>query len=335
MMRRDRGFTLIELLVVIAIIGILAAMLFPVFARARESARKIQCLSNVKNVAIAFQMYLTDYDRFPPSEHDAAVISYFSATGPRAAEFDPCPRPFTANPYLRTPVILDEYIKNRDVWRCPSTTTSGQWINGCVPDWFAWTMNATSDLTDHLSDFVCNPIFPSGWGGAVTDSFLQGTYGSTDQGGFDWAIGTNEDFRDKATSAVNDPAKYVVCGDAAKGEVQARASWMAYPEICCLDCSNSCWGYTKWEECSWTRDCRAGPEDGADPQSRKKFTRHMGGSNLGFADGHAKWMNAEAILFGGDQGSRCGGQPNPSPILEGLGVCGLPLCSCSPPVWKQ
>ena len=48
----------------IAIIGILAAMLFPVFARARESARKTQCLANVKNIAIAVNMYLTDYDKF-------------------------------------------------------------------------------------------------------------------------------------------------------------------------------------------------------------------------------------------------------------------------------
>jgi len=59
-MRRRKGFTLIELLVVIAIIGILAAMVFPVFARARESARKAVCLSNVKNIALAIQMYLAD-----------------------------------------------------------------------------------------------------------------------------------------------------------------------------------------------------------------------------------------------------------------------------------
>ena len=52
MVRRRTGFTLIELLVVIAIIGILAGMLFPVFARAREAARKIQCLSNVKNLEV-------------------------------------------------------------------------------------------------------------------------------------------------------------------------------------------------------------------------------------------------------------------------------------------
>ena len=51
-MSKRHGFTLIELLVVIAIIAILAAMLFPVFARARESARKIQCLSNVKNIGL-------------------------------------------------------------------------------------------------------------------------------------------------------------------------------------------------------------------------------------------------------------------------------------------
>ncbi len=59
-MRRVKGFTLIELLVVIAIIGILAAMLFPVFARARESARKTQCLANIKNIAIALNMYLVE-----------------------------------------------------------------------------------------------------------------------------------------------------------------------------------------------------------------------------------------------------------------------------------
>ena len=72
-----RGFTLIELLVVIALIGILAAMVFPVFARARESARRAVCLSNVKNIALAIQMYLSDYGALPPNEHRPEVISYF------------------------------------------------------------------------------------------------------------------------------------------------------------------------------------------------------------------------------------------------------------------
>src|SRR5512143_3091698 len=61
-MRRTRGFTLIELLVVIAIIAILAAILFPVFARARESARKATCVSNEKQITLAPLMYASDYD---------------------------------------------------------------------------------------------------------------------------------------------------------------------------------------------------------------------------------------------------------------------------------
>jgi prepilin-type N-terminal cleavage/methylation domain-containing protein len=113
MSARRRGFTLIELLVVIAIIGILAAMLFPVFARARESARKIQCLSNVKNIALAVQMYLTDYDRFPPDETRREVIDYFYSDGGTEGPggcgvcnyhqtCETIGRPMDANPYLRT-----------------------------------------------------------------------------------------------------------------------------------------------------------------------------------------------------------------------------------------
>lgn len=60
------GFTLIELLVVIAIIAILAAILFPVFARARENARRASCMSNLKQVSLAIMQYTQDYDeRYP------------------------------------------------------------------------------------------------------------------------------------------------------------------------------------------------------------------------------------------------------------------------------
>src|SRR5579871_353673 len=66
---KTKGFTLIELLVVIAIIAILAAILFPVFARAREAARKISCVSNVKQLTTATLMYVQDYDEvFPAME---------------------------------------------------------------------------------------------------------------------------------------------------------------------------------------------------------------------------------------------------------------------------
>src|SRR5438270_590910 len=66
--RGRSGFTLIELLVVIAIIAILAAILFPVFAQARDKARSTQCLSNNKQIALAFMQYIQDYDEtFPAS----------------------------------------------------------------------------------------------------------------------------------------------------------------------------------------------------------------------------------------------------------------------------
>src|SRR6266516_7867616 len=65
--RSGRGFTLIELLVVIAIIAILAAILFPVFAQARDSARQTTCLNNCKQLGTALQMYAQDYDEGLPS----------------------------------------------------------------------------------------------------------------------------------------------------------------------------------------------------------------------------------------------------------------------------
>jgi len=77
--RRQGGFTLIELLVVIAIIAILAAILFPVFAQAREKARASSCLSNEKQTALAFSMYAQDYDETYPPSFDANNLT---GTGP-------------------------------------------------------------------------------------------------------------------------------------------------------------------------------------------------------------------------------------------------------------
>jgi prepilin-type N-terminal cleavage/methylation domain-containing protein/prepilin-type processing-associated H-X9-DG protein len=86
---RRQGFTLIELLVVIAIIAILAAILFPVFAQAREKARQTTCISNIKNLGLAAMMYVQDYDdTYPPlwyQRNDGhwpnTLISYMGQSG--------------------------------------------------------------------------------------------------------------------------------------------------------------------------------------------------------------------------------------------------------------
>ena len=79
---RGKGFTLIELLVVIVIIAILAAILFPVFARARENARRASCQSNLKQIGLGFLMYAQDYDSVLPSLGFAAgeTITYPDGT---------------------------------------------------------------------------------------------------------------------------------------------------------------------------------------------------------------------------------------------------------------
>ena len=92
-----QGFTLIETLVVMGIVSVLAGLLLPVLLHARESAHRTQCLTNVKNIALAIDMYLTDWDRYWPSDMRQEVVAYFSkvprGVGPTAATTSPTPIP--------------------------------------------------------------------------------------------------------------------------------------------------------------------------------------------------------------------------------------------------
>ena len=89
--RARKGFTLIELLVVIAIISILAAILFPVFARARENARRASCMSNLKQLGLGMMMYIQDYDeRYAPAISGVWKDVSTYRSGPEACSGKPC-----------------------------------------------------------------------------------------------------------------------------------------------------------------------------------------------------------------------------------------------------
>jgi prepilin-type N-terminal cleavage/methylation domain-containing protein/prepilin-type processing-associated H-X9-DG protein len=108
---RNRGFTLIELLVVIAIIAILAAILFPVFARARENARRASCQSNLKQIALGVFQYTQDYDEKYPK----VIVNGGSGSPPSGTTSTP------TNPYGWADA-LQPYLKSTQIFQCPSET---------------------------------------------------------------------------------------------------------------------------------------------------------------------------------------------------------------------
>ena len=191
-----KGFTLIELLVVIAIIAILAAILFPVFAQAREQARSTACLSNMKQIGLALKMYAQDYDE------EYAMGTYHS---PRNWEVNPDVDPYPPtnlcydqylfngqgplnwkgfNPgdggpnytgcgyggeFYRTlmTVQMGPYIKNKQVWYCPSDknrqASNANMIKGLQSyQWFTnwiWNSNLTGDFFNvKYSDGTTKPL---------------------------------------------------------------------------------------------------------------------------------------------------------------------------------
>jgi prepilin-type N-terminal cleavage/methylation domain-containing protein/prepilin-type processing-associated H-X9-DG protein len=222
-MARRAGFTLIELLVVIAIIAILAAILFPVFARAREKARQASCCSNTKQLGLGFIMYVQDYDqRFPP-QHDWG----------------------TSGSYRHWVDEIYPYVKNAQLYSCPSAKDWGYALtpSGIPPGGTSW-----------WSQFVGNCSY--GYGAWL--------------GGF----GANP---------------------APRKETQINA----VNTLLVADCNNgvhACCGgdfRVAWAEVCQSQPggCNIRPDYPSD-----NYTRHNGGQNVGFADGHAKWQKSTVIM---------------------------------------
>ena len=171
MQRSNKGFTLIELLVVIAIIAILAAILFPVFAQAREKARGISCISNMKQLGTSVSMYVQDYDETYPLGYDK-------------------------NWQNAWPKLTQPYIKSFDVFRCPDDADRA--VNAADGS----KNFITSDWAGVAISYASNGMI--GWNG--TDNTLMGLIGDGEpksEGG--WIANATS-----SMAAVNKPAETVM-----------------------------------------------------------------------------------------------------------------------------
>ncbi|NUP99180.1 MAG: DUF1559 domain-containing protein [Armatimonadetes bacterium] len=158
---RRRAFTLIELLVVIAIIAILAAILFPVFAKAREKARQSSCGQNVKQIALGASQYLQDYDERLP-------LGWISAPGYTGSG---------ENGRLHHWDAITPYIKNRQIWICPSEASGGWPFAG-----FGYSINTViqgASLATMEAPSECIYFAEAMHGHGHQPPYSNGTYGCT------------------------------------------------------------------------------------------------------------------------------------------------------------
>lgn len=272
MNRVRNGFTLIELLVVIAIIAILAAILFPVFAQARESARQTSCLSNTKQVGLGILQYVQDYDEhFPLWAYD---------TPPPANGTPDQPWGVWKNVRTGWEKQVQPYVKNIQIFHCPST---GDGQNRSAGDNSDSPTGATNyALNGHLSkrdgnagNGLATVRFP-----AVTillaENHRVGASGETtsELGWMEWGYNGGH------ASELN-------------GDNNADTGW-----------DSNTYG-TEVDKLCHTGN---GTSWGATAALRK----HKGGANYNFVDGHSKWYNGNATCVVWDRTDTGSGPRNES-----------------------
>ena len=258
--RGNRAFTLIELLVVIAIIAILAAILFPVFAQARAKARAAACLSNNKQMALGFMMYIQDYDEaFPHS--DPLIANNWVGTPVMAA---PDGRIFEG--FVTWPLQIYPYIKNGgkvSVFTCPEDTNSSGKFN--------------DDPT-----IVPPAHYPpgDGWAKALPSSYLPNT---------NITLGWNT--APATVGTINFPASTYLLGD---GSTEHPVGFADEGDSDMGDASTGLYVSNLMNRSRLSKDCgsnrvvtdRIKLLPGTDPGP---CARHNQGNNYIFTDGHVKW----------------------------------------------
>jgi len=269
--RRVGGFTLIELLVVIAIIAILAAILFPVFAQAREKARATSCLSNNRQVATAFLMYTQDYDETMPLAFYKGVDTNDEALKSGIPRY-----------YVTPQFVMQPYFKSWQLFRCPSAGDDGGIFSpGSSAAWFSnWS---------RFNNYGYNYAYLGHWGGSCDENDQQGV----------------------ALAAVNSPGSTVAFTDSelylagGSGDDGTMRGWFS------VNPPDTISFYNAEDRCifadggAFTEDTGFWywPADRARPISLGQMNiPHMDGANTSFVDGHVKWMKFQALAAGTNWG---------------------------------
>jgi prepilin-type N-terminal cleavage/methylation domain-containing protein/prepilin-type processing-associated H-X9-DG protein len=270
---KEHGFTLIEILVVVAIIALLAAILFPVFSRARENARRASCQSNMKQLGLAITQYVQDYDeRYPIGQ---IVPSADTADRPcvsnTAIAYGPKVRSLTvgsgATDYgLFWMSVITSYTKSQQIYRCPSGPNLADGTN-----WNTTTQNGYGILA-----YAHNPmvLLNSVWQKGSAAPFNSPTIDANCEVVSPWG------WRTMHAASFGSPASVVMLSD--RGRTDREAMSCVYSQQPSTSPYYPCSSATGWASGSDTPDAAKGtnPAD-----------RHFEGSNFLFIDGHVKWLS--------------------------------------------